>query len=274
MAKYAEKVVILARGVGSRMRKSEAGAAVSEEQARVAETGVKAMIPIGRPFLDYVLSACADAGITRACLVIGPEHQVVRDYYAAGAGRLSRVSVDFAVQEKPLGTANAVAAAEQFAGRDPFVMINSDNYYPVPALKALHGLDSCGAACFDREAMLAGSNIPTDRISKFAVADVDANGMLRRVVEKPDDATLNALAKPICVSMNCWRFDESIFEACRKIKLSVRGEYEVTDAVQYCVDVLKVPFRVERIAAPVLDMSSRGDIAGVAERLGGVEVRL
>ena len=39
------------------------------------------MIPIGRPFLDYVLSGLADAGYRRVCLVVGPEHQAVRDYY-------------------------------------------------------------------------------------------------------------------------------------------------------------------------------------------------
>ena len=74
--------------------------------------------------------------------------------------------------------------------------------------------------------------------------------------------------------MNCWRFDKNIFEACRRIQPSVRGEYEVTDAVQYCVDRLNVPFRVVRVAAPVLDMSSRGDIAAVGDRLKGTEVVL
>jgi dTDP-glucose pyrophosphorylase len=269
----ATKVVILARGVGSRMRKADASAAVSAEQARVAETGVKAMIPIGRPFLDYVLSACADAGITRACLVIGPEHDAVREYYTRTVTP-RRIGISFAVQDKPLGTANAVAAAESFAGPDPFVMLNSDNYYPPLAIESLRRLDSCGAACFERDAMLAGSNIPADRIAKFAIADVDARGFLKRVVEKPDAATMASIPPPVCVSMNCWRFDANIFTACRAISPSVRGEYEVTDAVQYCVDVLKVPFRVVRVARPVLDMSSRGDIAAVGDRLKTTEVLL
>ena len=39
------------------------------------------MIPIGRPFMDYALSGLADAGYAEACLVIGPEHQIVRNYY-------------------------------------------------------------------------------------------------------------------------------------------------------------------------------------------------
>ena len=73
--------VILARGLGARMRKADGGAALGEAQARAADTGLKAMIPIGRPFLDYVLSALADAGVRKVCLVIGPEHDAVRTYY-------------------------------------------------------------------------------------------------------------------------------------------------------------------------------------------------
>ena len=70
--------VILARGLGTRMRREDGAAALGDDQARVAATGVKAMIPIGRPFLDYILSGLADAGLRDVCLVIGPEHAAVR----------------------------------------------------------------------------------------------------------------------------------------------------------------------------------------------------
>ena len=70
----------LARGLGKRMREqAQTGARVDAAQAEAADRGVKAMIPIGRPFLDYVLSALADAGYTETCLVIGPEHGAIRE---------------------------------------------------------------------------------------------------------------------------------------------------------------------------------------------------
>ena len=56
-----EKAVILARGLGRRMRKTD-GASLRDDQQAVAATGVKALVPIDRPFLDYVLTALADAG--------------------------------------------------------------------------------------------------------------------------------------------------------------------------------------------------------------------
>ncbi len=46
------KAVVLARGLGTQMRREDAGAALDDAQAAVAARGVKAMIPIGRPFLD------------------------------------------------------------------------------------------------------------------------------------------------------------------------------------------------------------------------------
>ena len=105
-----DKAVILARGLGTRMRKADGSARATDDQAAVANTGVKAMIPIVRPFLDYVLSDLADAGYRRVCLVIGPEHDEVRAYYGKEL-RPERLSIEFAVQTEPLGTADAVAAA-------------------------------------------------------------------------------------------------------------------------------------------------------------------
>src|SRR5688500_18497011 len=61
------KAVILARVLGTRMRAPDGAAALAADQAAAADTGVKAMIPVGRPFLDYVLSGLADAGFTRGC---------------------------------------------------------------------------------------------------------------------------------------------------------------------------------------------------------------
>ena len=58
------KAVLLARGLGSRM-KQESDASLTAVQAAAAAAGAKGMMPIGpRPFLDYVLSALADAGCT------------------------------------------------------------------------------------------------------------------------------------------------------------------------------------------------------------------
>lgn len=266
-----DTAVILARGLGTRMRKTDTDAHLTAEQEKIAETGVKALIPIDRPFLDYVLGMLAEAGYKRVCLVIGPEHDMVRKYF--GSLTCNRIKIEFAVQEKPLGTADAVKAVKGFAGKDDFLVINSDNYYPAVALAQLCTLGGAGLAGFEKQAMLSG-NIPAERIAKFAVIKIDEAGNMVRIIEKPDPATLAAMPEPLYVSMNCWRFNASIFDACAAIKPSIRGEYEITDAVQYSIDKLGQTYRVAKIAAPVLDLSSRSDVEGVAAILKGMEINL
>ncbi len=129
------------------MKKQDGTAHLNAAQTAAADTGIKAMIPIKRPFLDYVLSGLADAGYTEVCLVIGPEHGAIREYYEVKSPPV-RVRVSFAIQQEPKGSADAMLAAETFAGDDEFLMINSDNFYPQSALLGLRNLGEPGVALF------------------------------------------------------------------------------------------------------------------------------
>ncbi|MCP4887185.1 MAG: nucleotidyltransferase family protein, partial [Planctomycetaceae bacterium] len=173
---------------------------------------------IERPFLDYVLSAVADAGFRRICLVVGPQNHEQLERYSDHLDR--RVELTLAIQQKPLGTANALASAADFAGDDPFLMINSDNCYPTSALRSLHDLEQSGLIGFDRQVLATKGNIPADRISSFASIETDDQGFLVGITEKSPIRSDNDL-----ISMNCWRFGPEIFTACRNIEPSQRGEY-------------------------------------------------
>lgn len=265
------KCVILARGLGSRMRRDDAGAPLDKGQSAAAASGLKAMIPIGRPFLDYVLSALADAGFRQACLVIGPEHTVVREYYTNL--RPSRIQVSFAVQAEALGTANAVLSVEEFAANDEFLTLNSDNYYPLEVLQDLQDLGQPGTVLFEAEALVRNSNIPSERIRDFAYCVIDADGFLADLVEKPDAEAAAKIEGPKLVSMNCWRFGPGIFPICREVPLSPRNEFELPLAVRLAVQK-GMKLKATTCRAGVLDLSRRSDIAAVAERLRNVKVQL
>ena len=253
-----------------RMQQPDASARLDRDQASAAGAGMKGMIPFGRPFLDYVLSALADAGYRQACLVIGPEHGAVREYYTR-VSRPERIDVSFAVQERALGTADAVAAAERFVAGERFLVINSDNYYPAEACRALRTLGSAGLAAFAREDLVRDGNIDADRVRRFAVVQIGPGGDLEDIIEKPGEAAMAALGSDVWVSMNCWTFTESIFRACAGVRPSPRGELELTDAVRVAITSLGERFRVLTFRLPVLDVSSRADIASVAHRLAHIE---
>lgn len=255
------------------MRRDDASAELDPEQARAADHGLKGMIPVGRPFLDYVLSALGDAGLTDVCLVIGPEHHSVRERYTPGV-RLSRLRIQFAVQEEPRGTADAVAAARDVTGKSPFLVLNADNYYPADVLQLLAQVDGAGLVGFERDGLLGGSNIPADRLRRFALVDTDDDGYLRGIIEKPDDLTYERLIARSLISMNLWAFTPAIFDACARVAPSARGEYELQDAVAIALHELGQRFRVIPSSSGVLDLSTRGDVAAVAARLAGVDVRL
>lgn len=265
------KAVILARGLGTRMRAPDSSAALDTHAAAVADSGLKAMIPVGRPFLDYVLSELADAGFTDVCPVIGPEHGAVRQRYEIDA-RPSRIRIQFAVQEKPLGTADAVLAAEEFAAGDPFVVINSDNYYPAAALAELHRRHAPAMVAFAREALVERGNVAPDRVARFGAVEVDEQGMLRSMTGDSGRAARSTAGRAYA-SMNCWLFTPAVLAACRAVPVSARGERELTQAVQYAIDILGMRFETIFSGDPVLDLSSRADIPRVAALLRNVEAQ-
>lgn len=273
MSTEVRKAVILARGLGTRMRRQDPRAAVDARQARIAETGMKAMIPIGRPFMDYLLSALADSGYREACLVIGPEHQAVRDYYDREV-KPTRIRVDYAIQQRPLGTADAVAAAEAFAGNERFLVINSDNFYPPEALEELRKLDSAGLAGFERTSLVRQGNLALERVMQFPILRIDAKGELVDLLEGPEREASAANSSDTFVSMNCWLFSPKIFAACRAIQPAASGELEIPTAVRYAIRVLQERFRVIPVRKGVLDLSTRGDIPTVARLLAAQEARL
>jgi glucose-1-phosphate thymidylyltransferase len=277
------KAVILARGLARRMREREPGVDLPAPQAEAAAAGLKAMMPVGaaeggagvaapRPFLDYVMDALANAGYTEIGLVIGPEHSSIRDRYTREEVP-HRLRLSWLIQQEPRGTADAVLAAEAWVEGGPFVVLNADNLYPVDVLRALRELDGPGLPVFERDDLVRSGNIPADRVASFALVSADADGYLTAILEKPGSAAMAEAGPRALVSMNCWRFDARIFDACRDVPLSPRGELELPMAVALAIE-RGVHFRTVAARGEVLDLSRRADVEHVTRRLSGRSPRL
>src|SRR5690242_19394126 len=105
--------------------KAGANAGLTNEQAKAAERGVKAFMPVaGRPLIEHQLERLGCAGISDVCVVVGPNPSDSWPFHQA-------------VQQEPLGTADAVWRAEPWVGDRPFLVLNGDNLYPVEVLEAM-----------------------------------------------------------------------------------------------------------------------------------------
>jgi len=107
--------VILAGGLGTRLR-----SAVPDLP--------KSMAPInGRPFLEYQLNYWIAQGINRFVLSVGYRHEVIVKYFGI---RYKGAVLDYAIEERPLGTGGGVLLAVEKAGFDsPFLLLNGDTYF-------------------------------------------------------------------------------------------------------------------------------------------------
>lgn len=266
MSGLATSAIVLARGLGTRMRREAAGVTLDPAQAAAAARGLKTMIPDtrGRPFLTHLLSSLADGGSTDVCLVVAPDHAAMGDYFTRHP--TSRVRLHYVVQAEPLGTANALLAAERWAAGRDVLVLNADNLYPAAAIRALVSLGGPGLVAFDPLALAANGNIDASRIASFAILKLRRDGSLEQIIEKPDAATLAAAGPAPWVSMNLWRFDHSMMSACRDVARSARGEFELPEAVSLAI-ARGMRLQAVTLRAGVLDLSARSDINAVADRL-------
>jgi glucose-1-phosphate thymidylyltransferase len=197
---------------------------------------------------------------------VRPDDSLIRDWYRTVI-RPARLRITFADQDAPRGTADALLAAADFAGDSVVLMLNGDNHYPAHIVRELAAAHAAALPGFDAQSLVELGGIQADRLRAYAILRVNEAGDLVDIVEKPDEATFRAAGPHALISMNIWSFPPAIFEACRAVTPSPRGELELADAVRYAIRDLGVHFAVRPYTAAVLDLSNRRDIAAVTERL-------
>lgn len=261
--------VVLAAGRGRRLRTSDAASLGDPAQRVAAAQGLKILMPVGahaRPLLDYVLGRLASAGCSGATLVVPPDHGAILAHLARVP---SPLPVSLAVQAEATGTAGAVAAAAAAVRDEAFLVVNGDNLYPEAAVRTMLGGPGWGLAAFTRRSLERDSGFSPSRVAAFATVSRDSAGWLTGLVEKPP---VEALAPDALVSMNLWRFDRRIFDACRDVPASPRGERELPAAVLRAV-AQGTRVAVVPVEGQVLDLTTAGDVAVVSRALDRQEVR-
>ena len=267
-------VVVLAAGASSRMKRVEG---VREDVAKEVVSRPKAMLRVGGgdvPFLELLLKRVKHEGSNCAIIVIGENDQITRTYFSSNP--IKGLEIRYVVQTtppgrtKPLGTADAVETALQSntdLSNHSIVVCNGDNMPPEGSFTKIFKL-KCAMLAYDSSKL----GLPEDRVSAFAVVDIDSDGYLKKIVEKPSpEITPNFVQSDgvLRVSMNTFKLSYSDFlSSVKDCQLdNIRNEKELPTAVDTWVKenpskMFAIPFEGE-----FLDLTHPSDFEFVWNKL-------
>ena len=185
-------------------------------------TSAKQLIPVAnKPVLFRVIEAIRDAGIDEIGIVVGDTANEIKK--AVRRGNKWGVKITYIHQEQPLGLAHAVKISQDFLGDDRFVMFLGDNVIQ-GGISTL--IRQFADSQWNSQIVLTEVSHPEE----YGVADLDEDGKIRQLIEKPKNPPSNLALVGI------YMFDHHIFEAVNAILPSRRGELEITDAIQWLVE--------------------------------------
>jgi glucose-1-phosphate thymidylyltransferase len=233
------KALVLSGGKGTRLRP-------------LTFTCAKQLIPVAnKPILGYVLDQVAATSIRKVGIVTAHETgQFVEDYVKDGSNW--HVNVSYIPQE-PLGLAHAVKTAKRFLGKDSFVMCLGDNVTG-------QGLEKF-VKKFKKEHLDALIILKeVDNPSSFGIAQLDKQGNIIRLVEKPKTPMGNLAI------IGTYLFSNKVHQAIERIKPSWRGELEITDAIQEMIN-MGFTVKAEILNSWWLDTGKKDDILSANARI-------
>ncbi len=153
----------------------------------------KAMVPLrNRPFMAYMLDFLRHAGLDGAVLSLGYLPDPIKEYF--DDQDLDGFTIDYAVEDRALGTAGGIKNTEKYLEGDTFVVVNGD---------VLSGMDLRVPIAKHREsnALATIVLISVEDPTAYGLVEVDHDMLVRRFLEKPaaDEVTTNLVNAGIYV---------------------------------------------------------------------------
>lgn len=233
------KAVVPAAGRGTRLRP-------------LTDDRPKGLVEVaGEPILSHCFDRLVAVGVEEIVVVVGYRAgQIVETY-----GRSYRtVPIRYVHQREQQGLAHAVALAEPHVDGD-LVVLNGDNVFGSPIRPAVERQRSPGV-----DATILVEEVPEARAATTGVVTTDGEDRVTDLVEKPDDPPATT------VTTGCYVLPPDVFEACRLLRPSDRGEYELTDAVSVLV-AAGLTVEAVRLSGWRINVNTPADRDSAEERL-------
>jgi dTDP-glucose pyrophosphorylase len=203
---------ILAGGKGTRM-------------GPFSERYPKPLLPVAnKPLIQYQIELMRDLGIRDILLLIGHKgFEIARQF---GDGSAHGVRIRYVEQMQTLGIAHAVGRLEPLADRPMLLFLGDIFFLPGDLRDMFNAFEQQGGG-----AVLAAKVDEPKAIQKNFAMVLDANGRVRRVIEKPRHPP-NDLK-----GVGLYLFDPVVFDAIRRTpRTAMRDEYEITESIQVMID--------------------------------------
>ncbi|NHN40969.1 NTP transferase domain-containing protein [Halorubellus sp. JP-L1] len=239
------KAVVLAAGEGRRLEP-------------LTNRRPKPMLSIaGKPLLEYVLEAIAEAGIDDVVFVVGYARDRIQTHF--GDGDDWGVDLSYVVQDKQLGTAHAISQAED-AVDDAFVVLNGDRILEPTCITGV-----CDALEYEGSPVMAVTRSADP--GAYGVVELDGDRVVA-LAEKPHEASSEL------INAGVYGFEPSIFDAIRETDVDEAGERKITDTLLSYVEDGGV--RAVRYSGTWQDVSHLWDVTRVTRSIldGGAGRRL
>ncbi len=222
--------IVLAGGSGSRLDP-------------LTKATSKQLLPVyDKPMIYYPISTLMLAGIKKIILITTP-HDQSNFKRLLGDGSQFGIELNYVIQDKPLGLAQAFTLTEDFASGNKVGLILGDNIFHGTALGT-----QLSKFQYVMGAQIFGYHVANPQ--EYGVVNLDSNGKVTDISEKPNQPSSN-LAVP-----GLYFYDESVFEKARKVKPSARGELEITSINQMYLEENSLSVEILQRGTAWLDTGS------------------